>query len=58
MTGKNVDKHDHILIAQIHEVAVISSFDTAGAMTMRADMQVERECCTLILPTTDKQLNH
>jgi hypothetical protein len=50
--------HDHILIEQIHEVAVISFFDTAVAMTMQADKQGERECCKLILPTTGKQLNH
>jgi hypothetical protein len=58
VNDKNVGMHDHILIEQIHEVAVISFFDTAVAMTMQADKQGERECCKLILPTTGKQLNH
>lgn len=58
MNGKIAGRHDHIQIEQILEDTVISSFDTAVAMTMQVDMQEERECCKLILPTIDKQLSH
>lgn len=58
MNGKIASMHDHILIEQIHEAAVVSSFDIAEAKTMLVDMQPMKGFGTQTLPTIDKLLRN